>query len=158
MERGCLDHKNLKIDHGFLIHMSRTHRQMCPQFKGLHLTLNLQRRNRDEERCKKTIRMIILCDSAMNEGNEGEIDPDAPKNVFPVSKQMNDVLALEFLLEGQNRKRLKYIYQRQANLVMELVIPLEKVMEQRLMWMKISTIGIVNDCLKQGNNHLTIES
>jgi len=30
--------------------------------------------------------MIILCDSAMNEGNEGEIDPDAPKNVFPVSK------------------------------------------------------------------------
>ena len=61
---------------------------------------------------------------------------------------MNGVLALKFLLKGQNRKRLKYVYQRQANLVMELVIPLEKVMEQRLMWMKISTIGIVNDCLK----------
>ena len=61
---------------------------------------------------------------------------------------MNDVLALEFLLEGQNRKKLKYVYQRQANLVMELVIPLEKVMEQRLMWMKIATIGIVNDCVK----------
>ena len=35
-KRGCLNHKQLERDRGFLIYLSRTYRSMCPYLKGIH--------------------------------------------------------------------------------------------------------------------------
>jgi hypothetical protein len=46
---GCLPHKQAEKIRGFLIYVSRTYRCMVPYLKGLHLTLDFWRPNRDEE-------------------------------------------------------------------------------------------------------------
>ena len=38
--RGCLNHKQLERDQGFLIYLSRTYRNMSPYLKGIHQTLD----------------------------------------------------------------------------------------------------------------------
>jgi len=49
MESDALDRKNLEQICGFLIYVSRTYRWMVPYLKGLHLTINSWREDRDEE-------------------------------------------------------------------------------------------------------------
>jgi hypothetical protein len=46
---GCLPHKQAERIRGFLIYVSRTYKSMVPYLKGLHLTLDFWRPNRDEE-------------------------------------------------------------------------------------------------------------
>ena len=51
MESDSLDRKNLELERirGFLIYVSRTYRWMVPYLKGLHLTIDSWREDRDEE-------------------------------------------------------------------------------------------------------------
>jgi hypothetical protein len=46
---GTLPHKQAERIRGFLIYVSRTYKAMVPYLKGLHLTLDFWRANRDEE-------------------------------------------------------------------------------------------------------------
>jgi hypothetical protein len=46
---GCLPHKQAERIRGFLIYVSRTYKSMVPYLKGLHLTLDFWRPDRDEE-------------------------------------------------------------------------------------------------------------
>ena len=36
--KGCLDHKQLEHDRGFLVYLSRTYKNICPYLKGVHHT------------------------------------------------------------------------------------------------------------------------
>lgn len=47
--KGTLPHKQAERIRGFLIYVSRTYRAMVPYLKGLHLTLDFWRPDRDEE-------------------------------------------------------------------------------------------------------------
>ena len=52
--KGTLPHKQAERIRGFLIYVSRTYRAMVPYLKGLHLTLDFWRPNRDEEGWRAT--------------------------------------------------------------------------------------------------------
>ena len=47
--RGCLNHKQLKSDRGFLIYLSKTYQSMCPYLKRIHQTLDSWRMERDKD-------------------------------------------------------------------------------------------------------------
>ena len=60
VSRGCLDHKQLERDRGFLIYLSRTYRSMCPYLKGIHLTLDSWRKGRDNEGWKQNYKPLMF--------------------------------------------------------------------------------------------------
>lgn len=60
---GCVNHKLCKKHRGFLVCVSRTHAAMVPFLKGLHLTVDSWRTNRDEDgwRLTNTIERKFAC-------------------------------------------------------------------------------------------------
>ena len=46
---GCIPHKKALSLRGFLVYVSRTYKSLVPYLKGLHLTIDSWRKNRDED-------------------------------------------------------------------------------------------------------------
>ena len=89
-----LNTKDLLSDRGFLIYISRTYRSMIPYLKGLHLTIDGWRDNRDLDGWKEAT-------SYHAHGSKLNIKTDHPLSVKPVPRLINDLKALERLTESR---------------------------------------------------------
>ena len=106
-----IPHKRLEQIRGFLVYVTRTYRWMTPYLKGLHLTLDAWRVDRDEEgwRIGKAERSRHLENKWLLHDPEEvdtdvesiEEDPSAPEFVAPVPRLIDDVTALKKLTQGE---------------------------------------------------------
>lgn len=108
---GCLEsssllnHKELERCRGFLIYVSRTYKSMRPYLRGIHMTIENWRPNRDEEGWK------------LINSHKDDVDPDMTfqKNsthsssefVKPVPRLQNDVNMLRKLLRAEAPPKVK---------------------------------------------------
>lgn len=95
-----LQRDKLESARGFLVYVARTYTTMLPYLKGLHLTIDSWRPNRDEEGWRL--------------GKEGsdEVDPtvnpdNAPARVKAVPRLANDLRALEELTAAKEPPRVR---------------------------------------------------
>jgi len=105
-----LPHKRLEQIRGFLVYVTRTYRWLTPYLKGLHLTLDAWRSDRDEEgwrkskpkRAKQPWPEWLMTKLAEDETDEeaSEEDVDAPAMVKPVPRFKDDVIAMKGLTQG----------------------------------------------------------
>ncbi|KAI2495932.1 hypothetical protein MHU86_18586 [Fragilaria crotonensis] len=65
---GTLPHKQAERIRGFLIYVSRTYKAMVPYLKGLHLTLDFWRANRDEEGWREGYNLILRLEELLKSG------------------------------------------------------------------------------------------
>lgn len=105
-----IPHKRLEQIRGFLVYITRTYRWMTPYLKGLHLTLDAWRCDRDEEGWrKKGYRRPPRVDRELDlrkfEDDSTDLeslddDEGAPELVTPVPRFRDDVIALKKLTQG----------------------------------------------------------
>lgn len=90
--KGGLDTKELLSDRGFLIYITRTYRELIPYLKGLHLTIDGWRDNRDDDGW----RMATAYSRGKNfgENQEERLPRDFPETVVPVPRLLGDLKAL----------------------------------------------------------------
>jgi hypothetical protein len=87
------DVQELLSDRGFLIYVGRTYRELNPFFKGIHLTLDGWRSNRDDEGWK-----VATAYAQKKTGNSFVNSSDGyPKTVRAVPRLKGDLQALESL-------------------------------------------------------------
>ena len=122
----CLPRKRLEQIRGFLVYVTRTYPASIPYMKGLHLTIDFWRPNRDEEGWKQVPqkgRLIKLEESEIDcdddEGAKWVIGYDeAPSEVQAVPRLAMDMKALKALFGSElppvrivrSRKRLNFFY------------------------------------------------
>jgi hypothetical protein len=93
-ENADLNTKDLLSDRGFIIYISRTYRMIIPYLKGLHLTIDGWRQNRDDDGWKRaTAHMKNLPES------DFVTTANYPVTVKPVPRLKGDLEALERLTE-----------------------------------------------------------
>jgi hypothetical protein len=93
-------HKTLESYRGFLVYVSRTYPYLVPYLKGIHLTLDSWRPNRDAEGWK--VGVSVELDAALGElFHTRDLQPDksAPSHVTPVPRLVHDICALRALFE-----------------------------------------------------------
>jgi hypothetical protein len=95
-----LPRSTLESARGFLIYVSRTYTSMVPYLKGLHLTIDSWRPNRDEDGWKLTSDLEPRIDG-ITEGMTG------PQLVEAVPRLKNDLQALLELTEGDEPPRMQ---------------------------------------------------
>jgi len=84
------DTKTLLSERGFLIYVSRTYKAITPFLKGLHLTIDGWRKDRDEEGWKVASNHVMRkCPERIH-----KLPHDYPETVKAVPRMMNDVKAL----------------------------------------------------------------
>jgi hypothetical protein len=91
---GQLPHKTAESYRGFLVDVSRTYSAMVPYLKGIHLTIDSWRPNRDEDGWKNTSTVKAACETMEQE--------EAPRFVRAVPRLMKD---LEVLLYFTSAKK-----------------------------------------------------
>ena len=106
-----LPHKRLEQIRGFLIYVSRTYRWMPPYLKGIHLTLDGWRPDRDAhgyrvQQKKPQVPSVWEWESeAWIDVDMNSLDPDdleAPETVRAAPRLRDDINALQMLTEGSN--------------------------------------------------------
>ena len=98
-----LNHKELERCRGFLIYVSRTYKCMKPYLRGLHMTIENWRGNRDDEGWK-----IIEAHKDEDEIQGGEVVDDVPSEVVKaVPRLKNDVEVLGKLLRSDAPPKVK---------------------------------------------------
>lgn len=85
---GTLPHKQAERIRGFLIYVSRTYRAMVPYLKGLHLTLDFWRPNRDEDGWK------VIGNTELDEVGLPETTSKAPRFVKIAPRLASDLKVL----------------------------------------------------------------
>ena len=105
-----LNVSELSSDRGFLIYVGRTYRELNPFFKGIHLTLDGWRDNRDDEGWK-----LATAHVQKKVDVEKDASPyDYPNEVAAVPRLMNDLKDLESMTESETAPivvvRSKQIY------------------------------------------------
>jgi len=106
LEDGTLPHKELERIRGFLVYVSLTYTLMAPYLKGLHLTLENWRPDRDEDGW----RLTSVPDSTLGEKMgvpTWETDQSPPKLVSPVPRLRDDVKALKSFTRDMTPLRLR---------------------------------------------------
>ena len=97
-DRGQLSLKRIEKDTGFLVYLGRTFRHMVPYLKGLYLTADSWRPDRDMGGWKYSRRELA---AAVAEGKVPEEDyPEAPLTVQAVPRLASDLEALGSFLGG----------------------------------------------------------
>jgi len=92
--KAAMDYKTLESYRDFLIYVSRTYTTLVPYLKGIHLTLDSWRPNRDDDGWKIT---NTLEEKFTEAGMSGMILPGRVK----LAKRLNDdLVALRFLTEA----------------------------------------------------------
>ena len=104
--RGCLNHKQLERDRGFLVYLSRTYRSICPYLKGIHQTLDSWRSGRDKDGWKLERREMMMYLASIDGGFGYMGESEAPEDVHPVTRLTSDLQALECLLMGDEPTRI----------------------------------------------------
>ena len=125
-----LDRKNLERIRGFLIYVSRTYRWMVPYLKGLHLTIDSWREDRDEEGYRKDRPR-----QPRRQGNwhwnwadekwyERDMDPppqggkeEVPEHVAAVPRLKDDVESLCALTVGASAPRVNIRPKRRVDVL-----------------------------------------
>jgi hypothetical protein len=92
--KAAMDYKTLESYRGFLIYVSRTYTTLVPYLKGIHLTLDSWRPNRDDDGWKIT---NTLEEKFTEAGMSGMI---LPGRVKPAKRLNDDLVALRFLTEA----------------------------------------------------------
>ncbi len=110
-----IDFKFLEKGRGFLVYFSRTYPSIVPYLKGIHLTLDSWRPNRDSEGWKIKSTSTKECDSSSyaleefdhedfaigSSTHSGSSAVDHPAEVFPVRRLGLDLLALRTFLSTE---------------------------------------------------------
>ena len=91
-----LNTKELTSDRGFLVYVTRTYRPMVTYLKGMHLTIDGWRQDRDSDGWKRATYHV------QRESLEGDINGSEgyPENVEPVPRLVSDLMALKELTEA----------------------------------------------------------
>jgi hypothetical protein len=113
-ETPAFSHKQLLSDRGFLIYVARTYPTMVPYLKGLHLTIEHWRDDRDAEgwpdklRRRRTDAQILESfedqmniAQAIRDLNEGSNPATPPLIVTPVPRLQDDVMCLLELFKSE---------------------------------------------------------
>jgi hypothetical protein len=108
-----LDLTFLESTRGFLIHMQQVYPSLTPYLKGLHLTIDSWRPNRDSEGWKcpgNSSSTPELFDDSLNPAYPAPPLTDPPQYVHPVPRYEADVMALQLLLSAPDPP-LRYVRQ-----------------------------------------------
>ena len=92
-----LDTKSLLSDRGFLVYITRTYDVLTPYLKGIHLTLDGWRPDRDEEGWKQAITHLEQKDSEAYNHYQVKNAHNYPSQVKPVPRLIHDMEALHTL-------------------------------------------------------------
>eukprot|EP00957_Ditylum_brightwellii_P189170 14399524-Ditylum_brightwellii.AAC.1 len=97
-------HKDMQKGRGFLIHMGETYPMFVPFYRGIHLTLESWRQDRNPEGWKYTKReWRELKIELIETDSDDELDnPAAPETVSAVPQLHEDLKALDTLSSGAN--------------------------------------------------------
>ena len=103
-----LDHKDLERKRGFLVHLSMTFTSMVPFLKGLHLTIDSWRTQRDSEGWKipdKEWNALLHHKADSEQVTEEEFEdlrsPEAPPSVKSVPRLKDDMGALKMMFASE---------------------------------------------------------
>jgi len=97
----AVDRKNLESKRGFLVYVARTYRSMKPHLKGIHLTIDSWRGDRDEDGWKNRVAVEIGEKFGYGGMFEDSKYTEAPKLVTPVPRYSRDLEALWFLCQAE---------------------------------------------------------
>ena len=106
-----LPRKRLEQIRGFLIYIGRTYRSFAPYIIGLHMTIDIWRRDRDRDGWKRRrsakggAKTMLLWDEDKEEWCETQPDSDAPDYVSSAKRFKSDVRAMKLILSG-NKPRI----------------------------------------------------
>ncbi|GKY90814.1 hypothetical protein MPSEU_000054200 [Mayamaea pseudoterrestris] len=90
----AIEFKQLERIRGFLVYVGQTYRSLVPYLKGIHLTLDSWRGNRDEEGWRHGGSKRVEEQQEAAEAPAGEDDASAPARVRVVARLAEDVEAL----------------------------------------------------------------
>ena len=108
LDKGCyLNRKELEKDRGFLVHLRMVYPSITPYLKGLHLTLEMWRPDRDSQGWKLPRNdWARLQAHLIEKGYDAEAVPssykDAPELVKRAPRLEKDIVALEALLKDDH--------------------------------------------------------
>eukprot|EP00980_Cylindrotheca_fusiformis_P012245 scaffold2984_cov80-Cylindrotheca_fusiformis.AAC.3 len=106
-----MQYKPLERDRGFLVHLSTTFKTMTPYLKGIHLTIDSWRANRDPAGWKMSpkewgIFLEGIEDSEMRQNLADLGNAQAPAMVWPVPRLKDDIEMLETLFSSPTPTRV----------------------------------------------------
>eukprot|EP00980_Cylindrotheca_fusiformis_P014518 scaffold3893_cov74-Cylindrotheca_fusiformis.AAC.1 len=106
-----MSYKPLERDRGFLVHLSTTFKTMTPYLKGIHLTIDSWRANRDQAGWKMSpkewgIFLEGIEDSDMRQNIADLGNAKAPAIVWPVPRLKDDIETLEALFSSSTPTRV----------------------------------------------------
>ena len=104
LETQLLDTKSLVSDRGFLVYVARTYQVFTPYLKGIHLTIDGWRANRDKEGWRMIeLQEIDQVNSPLNPTNHVPFNShDYPDSLKPVPRLKDDLAALKSLTESSD--------------------------------------------------------
>ena len=98
-ERSPIDHKRLESCRGFLVYVSNTYRAMIPYLKGIHLTVDSWRPDRDDDGWRLPYKLRRLMSAEGNASGLGD-NNGPPKAVVAATRLEKDLEALMDFTRG----------------------------------------------------------
>ena len=99
-----IDHKKLESSRGFLVYVSNTYRAMIPYLKGIHLTVDSWRTDRDDEGWRLSYKMRQEATTACI-GQGGEV-VKPPREVFAAARLSGDLEVLLDFTSGDSAPKI----------------------------------------------------
>ena len=87
-----IDHKKLESSRGFLVYVSNTYRAMVPYLKGIHLTVDSWRTDRDDDGWRLPYKLRHVGSTV--KGVKGGVEVKVPKEVVAASRLKDDLEVL----------------------------------------------------------------